>query len=378
LCSGCAEKMAEQPIKEEGDPPLRITDLDEADLRRWAEENGEKPFRAVQLFQWLYLHRVTRWDEMRNISKTFLEKADRSFSLQRIPIIAKQVAADGTIKFLQELDDGHRIESVLLNHGDHFTVCISTQVGCAMGCKFCLTAGMGLQRNLTPGEIVEQVLNAQSLLPAGETLRNIVYMGMGEPFHNYDNTIQSLKILLNPHGFDFSARRITVSTSGIVPGIDRFAQETEVRVNLAISLNGVTQEARKQLMPVSRRYSLEELMETCRRFPKESRKRITFEYILMKGLTDSLASARMLVKLLHGIKSKVNLIPFNEHDLLPYKAPEPEVVRTFQQYLMDHGILATTRVSRGQGISAACGQLATEVPARPAGKPEKSGRPESC
>lgn len=357
---------------------VKITDLSETDLRQWAEENGEKPFRAVQLFQWLYLHRVEHWDEMKNISKKFLKKAARQFSLQRIPIVQKQVAPDGTIKILQQLDDGHRIESVLLNHGDHHTVCISTQVGCAMGCKFCLTARMGLQRNLTPGEIVEQVLNAQSLLPEGQTLRNIVYMGMGEPFHNYDNTIHSLKIFLNPHGFDFSARRITVSTSGIVPGIERFAQESEVRVNLAISLNGVTQEARKQLMPVSRRYSLEELIESCRRFPKESRKRITFEYILMKGLTDSQISARKLVALLHGIKSKVNLIPYNENAELPYKSPDPQSVKRFQQYLLDHGILATMRVSRGQGISAACGQLATEATARPSGKLEKSDCQESC
>ncbi len=355
----------------------KITDQSEVDLRRWAETNGEKPFRAVQLFQWLYLHRVTEWEEMTNISQKVLKKAARRFSLKRISIIEKQVATDGTIKMLQELDDGHHIESVLLNHGDHYTVCISTQVGCAMGCKFCLTARMGLQRNLTPGEIVDQVLNAQSLLPEGETLRNIVYMGMGEPFHNYDNTIHSLKIFLNPHGFDFSTRRITVSTSGIVPGIERFANEPDVRVNLAISLNGVTQEARKELMPVSRRYSLEDLIDSCRRFPKESRKRITFEYILMQGLTDSMASAKKLVKLLHGIKSKVNLIPYNDHSELPFKSPTPEAIKQFRQYLLDHGILATMRVSRGQGISAACGQLATEATARLSDKREKPGCPES-
>ena len=287
------------------------------------------------------------------------------------------MATDGTVKMLQELADGHRIESVLLNHGDHFTVCISTQVGCAMGCKFCLTAKMGLKRNLTPGEIVEQVLNAQSLLPAGKILRNIVYMGMGEPFHNYDNTIRSLKIFLNPHGFDFSARRITVSTSGIVPGIERFAKEPEVGVNLAISLNGVTQEAREKLMPVSRRYSLDELIQSCRQFPKESRRRITFEYILMRGVTDSLVSARELVRLLHGIRAKVNLIPYNEHAELQYRAPEPEIIKQFHQYLMDHGILATMRVSRGQGISAACGQLATEASARLSDSNGISGRPGS-
>lgn len=355
----------------------KLTDQSEQDLRAWAAANGEKPYRAVQLFQWLYLHRVATWEEMKNISKKFLNKASGSFTLQRIPIIQKQVATDGTVKMLQELADGHRIESVLLNHGDHFTVCISTQVGCAMGCKFCLTAKMGLKRNLTPGEIVEQVLNAQSLLPAGKILRNIVYMGMGEPFHNYDNTIRSLKIFLNPHGFDFSARRITVSTSGIVPGIERFAKEPEVGVNLAISLNGVTQEAREKLMPVSRRYSLDELIQSCRQFPKESRRRITFEYILMRGVTDSLVSARELVRLLHGIRAKVNLIPYNEHAELQYRAPEPEIIKQFHQYLMDHGILATMRVSRGQGISAACGQLATEASARLSDSNGISGRPGS-
>ncbi len=355
----------------------KITDQSEVDLREWAINNGEKPFRAVQLFQWLYLHRVDGWDEMTNISKKFLKKASSHFSLQRIPIVHKQEAPDGTVKMLQELNDGHRIESVLLNHGDHFTVCISTQVGCAMACKFCLTAKMGLKRNLTPGEIVEQVLNAQSLLPIGKSLRNIVYMGMGEPFHNYDNTIHSLKIFLNPHGFSFSNRRITVSTSGIVPGIERFAKEPDVRVNLAISLNGVTQEAREKLMPVSRRHPLEDLIQSCRQFPKESRKRITFEYILMRGVTDSMESARKLVALMHGIKAKVNLIPYNEHPDLQYKSPEPETIKKFQQYLLDHGILATLRISRGQGISAACGQLATEVPPRPSDNNGKSDRPGS-
>ncbi len=367
----------ERIISQAGRSCPKITDQSEVDLREWAVNNGEKPFRAVQLFQWLYLHRATDWQEMTNISKKFLKKAATHFSLKRIPIVHKQVATDGTVKMLQELEDGYRIESVLLNHGDHFTVCISTQVGCAMGCKFCLTARMGLKRNLTQGEIVEQVLNAQSLLPPGKSLRNIVYMGMGEPFNNYDNTIHSLKVFLNPHGFSFSSRRITVSTSGIVPGIERFAKEADVQVNLAISLNGVTQEAREQLMPVSRRYSLEDLIQTCKQFPKEARKRITFEYILMKGVTDSLESARKLVKLMHGIKAKVNLIPYNEHANLPYKSSEPETVKKFQQYLMDHGILVTTRTSRGQGISAACGQLATEAPPRLFGSNGKSDRPES-
>lgn len=233
-----------------------------------------------------------------------------------------------------------------------------------MACKFCLTAGMGLERNLTPGEIVDQILNAYRLLSKGELIRNIVYMGMGEPFHNYDNTIKSLEILTSPGGLNFSSRRVTISTSGVVPGIKRFAQEKKVKANLAISLNGVTQEARKELMPISKRYSLEKLIQACREFPTESRKRITFEYILVDGLTDSPQAAREFVKLLHGIKSKVNLIPYNENDQLSYKSPQDSNIKQFRQYLLDHGIVATLRKTRGQGISAACGQLATERRAR--------------
>ncbi len=328
------------------------------ELSDWAVSAGEKKFRAQQLYQWLYLHKADSWESMSNLSKKFRELLAKSFRLERIKIVNQQSASDGTIKILQQLEDGQEIESVLLVHDDHYTVCISTQVGCAMGCKFCLTAGMGLKRNLTAGEIVEQVLNLWSLLPPGESIRNIVYMGMGEPFHNYDNTLKSLNIFLNDHGFNFSSRRITVSTSGIIPGIERFARETD-KANLAISLNGVTQEARKKLMPISKRYTLEDLMAACRNFPQETRKRITFEYILMKGLTDSLQSARQLVKLLHGTKSKINLIVYNENPDLAFKSPDQEAVKRFQQYLLDHGLVVTLRSSKGQGISAACGQLAT-------------------
>jgi 23S rRNA (adenine2503-C2)-methyltransferase len=337
----------------------KITDLTEEQLKAWTAEVGEKPFRAKQLFQWLYLHQAKTLDEMQNIPKSYKNKLENAFTIERAPIINQVSASDGTVKFLQEMQDGSQIESVLMRHGDHNTVCISTQVGCAMGCKFCLTARMGFKRNLTAGEIVDQVLNAQSLLPEGEKVRNIVYMGMGEPFHNYQNTIRSLTILLNPAGLNFSSRRVTVSTCGILEGIEKFAQEP-VKANLAISLNGVTQESRAKLMPISRRYSLEKLIEACRNFPMESRQRITFEYILMRDLTDSIESAKALVKLMHGIKSKINLIPYNENPILDFKSPTMEQVKVFQKYLLDHGVIATLRISKGQGISAACGQLATE------------------
>ena len=357
--------MNQSAEQNSGDQPsVKLTDRSEEELKRWAIEHGYKPFRAKQLFQWVYWHRVDAWDEMSNLPRAFRQEISQSFSIKPITLVNQKIASDGTVKYLQELHDGYHIESVLMNHGDYHALCVSTQVGCAMACKFCLTAGMGLERNLTPGEIVDQILNAYRLLSKGELIRNIVYMGMGEPFHNYDNTIKSLEILTSPGGLNFSSRRVTISTSGVVPGIKRFAQEKKVKANLAISLNGVTQEARKELMPISKRYSLEKLIQACREFPTESRKRITFEYILVDGLTDSPQAAREFVKLLHGIKSKVNLIPYNENDQLSYKSPQDSNIKQFRQYLLDHGIVATLRKTRGQGISAACGQLATERRAR--------------
>ena len=324
------------------------------------KHNGYKPFRAKQLFQWIHLHRVQSWDRMTNLSKSFRREIAQIFSLDRIAIVNCKTAPDGTVKFLQMLADGNHIESVLMDHGDHRTLCISTQVGCAMACKFCLTGSMGLKRNLSSGEIVDQVLNGYLLLPTGETIRNVVYMGMGEPFHNYENTITSLNILLDPGGLNYSSRRVTVSTSGLVPEIGRFAQEEKIKANLAISLNGVTQEARKELMPIGRRHSLEELIQACRNFPTNSRKRITFEYILIDRLTDSPQAAKRLVALLHGIKSKVNLIPYNESTHLPYRSSDEKNTQQFQRYLLDHGVVATLRKSKGQDIAAACGQLGME------------------
>ena len=338
----------------------KISDLTKEELRQWAIHAGEKPFRANQLFTWFFAKKESSLEGMSNLSKSFKEKVAKHFDLEPIQIDKKIVATDGTIKFGQRLSDGRLIESVLLRHDDHNTLCISTQVGCAMACRFCLTATMGLVRNLTPGEIVDQVINAYSLLPEDETLRNIVYMGMGEPFHNYENTLKSLDIFLDPEGLAFSSRRITISTSGLIPEIRRFGMENKLKANLAISLNGVTQKAREELMPIGKRYKLKELMEVCKEFPSESRKRITFEYILIDSLTDSMESARQLVTLLHGIKSKVNLIPFNEHPDLQFRATSKEQIKNFQQYLLDHGITATLRSPRGLSHEAACGHLATE------------------
>lgn len=331
-----------------------------ARLKERLAEMGEKPFRATQIFEWLYQKRCMSFEEMSNLSKDFRQKLAESFSIALPQLVQSQTAPDGTIKFLSQLADGERIETVILRHHDHNTVCLSTQVGCGMGCKFCLTASMGLKRDLEPGEIIAQVLLAYQQLEEGARIRNLVYMGMGEPFHNYENSIRSLEIFTDKEGLAMSWRRLTISTSGLVPEIIRFGKEERARANLAISLNGVTEESRRQIMPITKRHSLEDLMAACRAYPVEKWESITFEYVLLKGITDDMKDAKALVKLLDKTKAKVNLIPFNENEQLDFKAPESGRVKEFQQYLINHGLMATVRTSRGQGISAACGQLAVQ------------------
>ena len=246
-----------------------------------------------------------------------------------------------------------------MRHENHYTVCVSSQVGCAMGCTFCMTGKMGWIRHLTPSEIVDQILEVSHDLPQGKILRNVVFMGMGEPFHNYKNVMKALSIMQNEHGLNFSSRRITVSTSGLVPKIKQFAHE-KIKANLAISLNGANDEVRQQLMPINRVYHLKKLIDACREYPLESRKRITFEYILIKNITDSLDDAKSLIKLLHGLKFKINLIPYNPVENDRYQRPILERIRQFQQVLLDKNVVATVRFSKGQDIQGACGQLITE------------------
>ncbi len=361
-----------------------IKDLTLAELTRWLGERGEKPFRARQVFQWLYQRQVRGFEEMTDIAKPLRQLLAGHFEIGGLVHDAEVPSADGSRKFAFRLGDGKRIESVLMPNATHYTLCISTQVGCAMGCDFCMTAKMGLDRNLTAGEIVQQVVECARFLAEaplrrsqqqgmdaaapvpedGKILRNVVFMGMGEPFHNYDHLMTSLEILSEDFGFGLSWRRMTVSTSGLVPAIRRFGRE-KVRANLAISLNGATDEVRNRLMPVNRRWNIAALLEACREFPQDSRYRITFEYVLIRGVTDSLVDARRLVKLLHGMKCKVNLIPYNAGPESPYQAPAPEHVREFQEVLLNRGVLATVRISKAQDIAGACGQLITEMRSRP-------------
>jgi 23S rRNA (adenine2503-C2)-methyltransferase len=313
---------------------------------------GKESFRAGQIMRWIYQRGVTDFGGMTDLSKSFREElAGRAFISHWQPE-AVEVSRDGTRKFLFRLDDGKTVETVLIPmEAGRNTLCISTQVGCAMQCAFCLTGTFGLERNLEPAEIVNQVCAIRPDYP----IDNIVMMGMGEPLHNLENVIRALQILYAEPGFNYSPRKITLSTSGLVPEMRELGQR--IRVNLAVSLNATTDAVRNVLMPVNRRYPLQELMVACRDYPLAPRQRITFEYILIRDVNDSTADAKRLVKLLHGIKAKVNLIPYNEHEGSAYRAPDETAIEAFQTYLLNRNIVAIRRASKGQDISAACGQL---------------------
>ena len=331
-------------------------------LRDWFKKNEissrrVKSFRADQVFNWLYQKRAESFDQMLNIGLGTRKLLEDNFYISSLKVADNLQSSDGSIKFRILLDDGNSIESVFLPHKNHNTICVSSQAGCAMGCDFCMTAKMGLIRNLDPSEIINQIFTVVKEIPEEKKIRNIVFMGMGEPFHNYNNLMQALEIITDENGFNYSHRRITVSTSGLLPKIKRFGFE-KIKANLAVSLNGVTNEVRTKLMPVNKAYNLEKLIKVCSEFPLESRKRITFEYILISDLTDSLQDAKSLIRLLHGLKFKINLIPYNSSPGCKYKAPSLDQARMFQKYLLDHQIIAPLRISKGQDIQGACGQLA--------------------
>ncbi len=263
---------------------------------------------------------------------------------------------DGSQKLVLRYDDGARVQAVLMPDADRLTLCVSTQVGCGFGCAFCYTGTMGLERNLSAGEIVGQVMAAREGLAAGLRITHIVYMGMGEPLANYTATVKSLRLLTDPQGFAFSPRRITVSTVGLVTGIERLAKEN-LRVNLAVSLHATSNEIRDRIMPVNKGFAIEELLAACRRFPLPFRQRMTFEYVLLEDVNDSVEDARRLVKLLKGIRGKINLIPFNDWEGSSFARPPMARILDFQTVLLEHGIRATVRWSKGEDIGAACGQL---------------------
>lgn len=326
-------------------------------LKEWMEKNGEKAFRAGQVFDWLYVKRVDSFDEMSNLSKGLREKLAASFSMDVLKEITRQESADGTIKFLFSLHDGHAIETVIMRHEYGNSVCVTTQVGCRIGCTFCASTLGGLKRNLEAGEIVMQVLAAQKALDAEQQrASHVVVMGIGEPFENYDALLAFLRIINEEKGLNIGQRHITVSTSGIVPNIYRFADE-KLQINLAISLHAPNTEIRTRLMPVNRRYPMDELMDACRYYINTTGRRLTFEYGLFGSVNDRPEHAEELAALLKGMMCHVNLIPVNY-------VPERNYVRTsrndifnFKRILDAKGINVTIRREHGSDIAAACGQL---------------------
>lgn len=353
-------------------PPIRLLDLTHDALREQVVAWGQPAYRADQLYQWLYQRLAVDPEEMINLPASLRARLTAEAQIEMLAPAAETASADGhTTKTLFRLPDGQLIETVLMRYDRRNTVCISSQAGCAMGCTFCATAQMGLQRNLTPGEITAQVFYFERWLRReaergreGETgkgsVSNVVVMGMGEPLANYANLWRALRTLTDPAGFGLGARKITVSTVGLVPGIDRFAQE-DLQVNLAVSLHAPNDALRATLVPMNQRYPIAELMAACRRYVAHTHRRISFEYAMMRGINDSPALAEELATLLHGLLCHVNLIPLNPVVGSPFQPSQREDVDTFVAILNQHGIPTTLRVRRGIDIDAGCGQLRARV-----------------
>jgi 23S rRNA (adenine2503-C2)-methyltransferase len=321
---------------------------------------GHPRFHGRQVFQWIHKRGVTDFAQMSDLGRELRARLAEAFEILTPEVIRKERSVDGTTKLLLRLADGKQIESVFIPDTPSQTFCISTQVGCAMGCAFCLTGKMGIDRNLTAGEIAGQVRVLARELDMLDTRFNIVLMGMGEPLHNYDATMSALRILADDHGMAVNPRRVTLSTVGVLPALERLATEP-VMPNLAISLHSTTEDQRDMLVPINRKYGLKELLDACRRFPIKRRERITFEYVMLKGVNDSPEVARRLVRLLHGIRGKVNLLPLNEAAGIPFERPSDATVDRFAKIVSDHGLTVSVRKSRGRDIRAACGQLITET-----------------
>ena len=334
-----------------------------ADLEELATGMGESRYRGRQLATWMYRKGVVDLEAMTDLSREFRERlAERAFI--GVPEVERVTAsADGSRKLVFQLEDGGRVSAVLMPDEDRLTLCLSTQVGCGYECAFCLTGTMGLDRNLTEAEIVGQLVAANALCDPGTRVTHLVFMGMGEPLANLKALVRALRIIIDPKlGFGYSPRRVTVSTVGLVPGIDRLAREN-LKVNLAISLHGATDEVRSRLMPINRSFDLAALMAAVRRYPLASRQRVFFEYVLLEGVNDSAEDARRLVKLLRGVPAKVNLIPFNDWAGAPFHRPPLPKILAFQSILLEAGLTTTVRWSKGEDIGAACGQLREAVPA---------------
>jgi 23S rRNA (adenine2503-C2)-methyltransferase len=338
-------------------PDLGAMDL--AEMESALEQRGHPRYHARQIYSWIYAKGVIDFDQMTDLSRAMRAELSREFLISTPGVVQRETSTDGTTKFLLALEDGRRIESVFIPDTPAQTFCISTQVGCAMKCGFCLTGKMGLVRNLSAGEIAGQVRVLAHELGLRDVKFNIVLMGMGEPLHNYDNTMKALRMLNEERGLAISPKRVTLSTVGVLPALERLANEP-LMPNLAISLHATTEDQREALVPVNRKYGLQDILDAARKFPLARRRRITFEYVMLHGVNDTPEDARRLARLLGNIKCKVNLIPLNEAAGISFKRPSDARVDDFARILADAGVTVSVRKSRGRDIRAACGQLIVE------------------
>ena len=339
--------------------PVNLAELDLAGLEAAFASRGLPRFRARQVFAWIYRRGVTDLDAMTDLPRDLRASLAAGFAIETPAIASRERSSDGTEKFLLRLSDSRHIEAVFIPDTPAMTFCISTQVGCAMACAFCLTGKMGLIRNLTAGEIAGQVRVLADAVGLRDKTFNIVLMGMGEPLHNYDAVMKAMRILCDEHGFALPARRVTLSTVGLLPALEKLGSEP-LMPNLAISLHAPTDQQRGELVPINRKYGVADIIEACKRFPVRKRSRITFEYVMLAGVNDAPVDARRLARLLAGVKAKVNLIPLNAAAGIPFDRPADNVVDEFARILAEREITVSVRKSRGRDIRAACGQLIVE------------------
>jgi 23S rRNA (adenine2503-C2)-methyltransferase len=346
--------------------PVDLKDLSWPQLELLLADLGAEPYRARQVARWVFKSGVDQIAAMTDLPKSLRQTLAQHAQLTHLSRPEIMQAADGTRKLRFQLADGAAIESVLIREPTRLTLCLSTQAGCRIGCAFCLTAKGGLRRHLRTAEIVDQMIQARAVLAGDEQLTNLVFMGMGEPLDNYAHTVQALRIITQSEGMGFSPRRITVSTSGVVPAIRRLGAEG-LQVNLAVSLNAPTDAIRTQLMPINKRWPIADLLTVCREYLQPRSRPITFEYVLLQGVNDQPSQAKQLARLLKGIHCKINLIPFNEFPGSAFRRPSADVVLEFREILLNHALTTTVRESRGREIGAACGQLAERAPLIPFG-----------
>ena len=337
-----------------------IKDLSKEQLSSWFEDRGIENYRSGQVFKWIYSRQADTFDIMTNLGKEIRKLLSLDFTINRLDRIHIETSRDGSEKYLFRLEDGNHIESVLIPEKNHYTLCISSQVGCAQGCRFCLTAQSGFMRNLSKSEIIAQVRDTLKDKICSKRITNVVFMGMGEPLANFKNVVGAIATITDADsGLGFSNRKVTISTAGLVSQFSALGNAT--KVNLAVSLNATDNEMRNFLMPVNKRFPLEKLLDACRRYNLGARRRITFEYILIKGINDSSENANQLAELLRQIPSKINLIPFNEHEGSDFMRPEESVINTFREILVRKNYTTIIRRSKGRDISAACGQLSANA-----------------